>query len=270
LLAATTDRALPPPEALDYITVATSYGQLQLTKIFYIDEQGKPDVKHNTEPKHFDFGRLDVNSLDDYAAHITALAFNQAVIPGRLIDGVSSTYALRRSEARSKTVTYSDPMVSADPTPRTIVESATLEDREARFILFDYDGPKGEVAFDPIADIVRTASFVRGRLPEVFHGARMIGHFTSSAGASSAVHMRAVFQLSRPMTLAQQAAWLQSLGVGLPFDFAIVPAGAPRLHGEPAIQGWADRPGIGANHDPGWRYRGHRARRSAEGAQEAP
>jgi hypothetical protein len=229
-LSAVSGRPLPKmgvPPPLDYVTVAEA--RVPVTKVYHRVPDGSVVKADASVAKHFTFERLMVWCLEDIREIVHLMTVYHCIILGKTRDGVSG-HARRLLKPDKKTG-----------------DAATLEDRPQRFLWVDYDGANilAEDAgglFVPTEDTARAGVFVRDQLSPPFRDARALVLQTGSAGMGRnplAVHVRLVFELSRPLTCAQQKAWLQSLSVGLPFDLSIY-SPERELFGFPAFEGVAD------------------------------
>jgi hypothetical protein len=177
----------------DFITVATAADGKLMTKIFYVDRDGKEQTRSNDKGYLFRFSTRPVACLDDLARVLDSLDRHSCVIYGRVIEGTSMP-CRRLLNADQKT---------GDP--------ATIEDAAHSWVLLDIDklAIEGDV-FDPVAEPERAAEYIRARLPSEFHGARCLWRLTSSAGTEKRemIRMRLGFWLDRPLTGAETKAWL--------------------------------------------------------------
>jgi hypothetical protein len=177
----------------DFITVAAAADGKLMTKIFYIDREGREQTRNCDKGYFFNFPMSAVSCLDDLAQVLDSLDQHSCVIYGRPIEG--TLMPCRR-------------LLNAD---KTTGEAATIEDAAHSWLLLDIDklAIEGD-QFDPVAEPERAVEYIRSRLPSEFHGARCLWRLTSSAGVGKrdTISMRLGFWLDRPLTGAEAKAWL--------------------------------------------------------------
>src|SRR6266851_1435771 len=177
----------------DFITVARAADRKLMTKVFFVDPDGREQTRSYDKGYLFNFSTATVACLDDLARVLDGLDKHSCVIYGRLIEGTSMP-CRRLLNADAKT---------GDP--------ATIEDATHSWVLLDIDklAIEGD-EFDPVAEPERAAEYTRSKLPSEFHGARCLWRLTSSAGVGrrDSISMRLGFWLDRPLTGAEARAWL--------------------------------------------------------------
>jgi hypothetical protein len=106
----------------DFITVATAADRKLMTKIFFVDRDGREQTRNFDKGYLFNFSTRPVACLDDLARVLDGLDRHSCVIYGRLIEGTSMP-CRRLLNADAKT---------GDP--------ATIEDAAHSWVLIDIDG----------------------------------------------------------------------------------------------------------------------------------
>jgi hypothetical protein len=181
--------ARPP----DFITVATAADGKLMTKVFFVDREGREQTRSYDKGYLFNFSTTPVACLDDLARVLDELDQHSCVIYGQLIEGRSMP-CRRLLNADAKT---------GDP--------ATIEDAAHCWVLLDIDklAVDGDV-FDPVMEPERAVEYIRKKLPPEFHGGSCLWRLTSSAGIGKrdTISMRLGFWLDRALTGAEAKAWL--------------------------------------------------------------
>lgn len=177
----------------DFVTIATAADGKLMTKIFYVDGEGREQTRSYDKGYLFNVATPVIGCLDDLARVLNGLDRHSCVIYGRLIEG---------------TITPCRRLLNADPKTG---DPATIEDAAHFWLLLDIDklATEGEV-FDPVAEPERAVEYILARLPSEFHGARCLWRLTSSAGVEkrATISMRLGFWLERALTGAEAKAWL--------------------------------------------------------------
>jgi len=110
-------KALP-----DFVTVATAADGKLMTKIFFVDSEGREQFRSYDKCYFFNFSTPAIACLDDLARVLDGLDRHSCVIYGRLIEGtVTPCRRLKNADAET-----------GDP--------ATIEDAAHSWLLLDIDG----------------------------------------------------------------------------------------------------------------------------------
>jgi hypothetical protein len=177
----------------DYLTVLTALDG-NLTKRWSLGADAKPVLTQYNAGTLFSYDRRPVASLDDLQQVLAGLKPTQAIVPGRLKEGVNPARATRRKVDRPGW-------------------AAPLEDRPSHLLEVDIENVPavdGQGEFDPIADPDRALACVMAKnLPPELQGPEFVWQWTSSAGMKPGVRMRLWFWLDQAPTCEEKKAWLR-------------------------------------------------------------
>jgi hypothetical protein len=208
------ENSVPDTGGQDFVTVLTANGR-RLTKLV----RPGPEVIPYDEVKWFRGEARPVRSLADAAELIDGLDEHQAIVRGRIREGVDRN--------RMRRLLHDDPP-----------DLATLEPQPLHLVLIDIDGDDIECGFSPVGEPERAAELLVEMLPAEFRGVDVHWRLTASAGIKPGVRMRLVFWASRPLTEAELVAWLGGVPGVDPELFKPVQL----VYGDPVFAPGADDP----------------------------
>jgi hypothetical protein len=191
----------PRPQFHDFVTVLTAEGGKRLTKLVYRPE-GSADLATQAYDNAFMFRyqQRQITSLRQLKTLIEGLAYDQAIIPGWLLDGCDPAQPQRRLVHEKD---------GAHPTLRDVAHIWMVVDAD-NLPAVDADGE-----FDPVLYPERAARYLRRQLPPEFHSAECLWQQSASAGVKKTesgkytINMKLFFRLSRPLTTAEMRLWME-------------------------------------------------------------